>query len=574
MKRDSMAARTNHVLTFLWAMQGQRSPEESPRRPGGSKQTSRRTSEDNSRPGSRMYSPQTSKRNSLDEGPSIPAMARVKENETLPLTPVDDSETLLSDAHDNEGLATALEKGGDDAVKLLEAEEAMQNLKMHKNDSKLVSFPIKEDTPEKERPPEIPVKKKMSKAERRALQEAQRAAKAAAKVQNKPAAKEPVEKSTPATATSNTVKAVSNAKEKQETPEPASFFDHLPRQGHFSMEDLANIATEKAIPVACISLGVQMLEGTLRGTNNRSLAFLQMIDSAISSFELSEGQSFTREFTIAVKNMVSFLVRCRTLSPAVGNVVKSIKAELGRLAQTNLSNQEAKDELHQFIANFSLDKITIAQQALAGTAAAKINDGDIILTYSRSTTVEQTLKQAASEGKKFSVVIADGSPLFEGKGLLTELLRIGIPCEYMLLNSLETGMNLANKVMLGAAAVMSNGAVLSRAGTAAVAMSASLAHVPVIICSETYKFHERIQLDSITNNELADPAGLLQNVRVEDVKNSIQESHLSLLNIVYDTTPADFITVIITEVGALPPTSVPVVLREYRSETELMMNSS
>ena len=105
-------------------------------------------------------------------------------------------------------------------------------------------------------------------------------------------------------------------------------------------------------------------------------------------------------------------------------------------------------------------------------------------------------------------------------------------------------------------------------------MSASLAHVPVIICSETYKFHERIQLDSITNNELADPAGLLQNVRVEDVKNSIQESHLSLLNIVYDTTPADFITVIITEVGALPPTSVPVVLREYRSETELMMNSS
>lgn len=106
-------------------------------------------------------------------------------------------------------------------------------------------------------------------------------------------------------------------------------------------------------------------------------------------------------------------------------------------------------------------------------------------------------------------------------------------------------------------------------------MSATLAHVPVIICSETYKFHERIQLDSITNNELADPAGLLQNVRTQDVKDGIAKgSNLSLLNIVYDTTPADFITVIITEVGALPPTSVPVVLREYRSETELLMHSS
>ena len=555
------------MFSFLLILQGQRSPEDSPRRLGGSKQTSRRASEDNSRPGSRMYSPQTSKRNSLDEGPSIPAIARVKEQETLPLTPVEDSEMLLSDPQDNEGLSV-LEKQGEEAIKLLEAEEAMEHLKISKNDSKLTSFPIKEDTPDKERPPEIPVKKKMSKAERRALQEAQRAAKAAKtapKAQNKAPVKESVEKSGP----------VSSTMETREIPEPASFFDHLPRQGHFSMEELANIAAEKSIPVACISLGAQMLEGSIRGTNNRSLAFLQMIDTAISSFELSEGQSFTREFTIAVKNMVSFLVRCRTLSPAVGNVVKSIKAELGRLAQTNLSNQEARNEFHRFIATFSQDKITMAQQALAGTAAEKINNGDIILTYSRSTTVEQTLKQAASSGKKFSVVIADGSPLFEGKGLLTELLRVGIPCEYMLLNSLETGMNLANKVMLGAAAVMSNGAVLSRAGTAAVAMSATLAHVPVIICSETYKFHERIQLDSITNNELADPAGLLQNVRTQDVKDGIAKgSNLSLLNIVYDTTPADFITVIITEVGALPPTSVPVVLREYRSETELLMHSN
>ena len=135
--------------------------------------------------------------------------------------------------------------------------------------------------------------------------------------------------------------------------------------------------------------------------------------------------------------------------------------------------------------------------------------------------------------------------------------------------------------MLGAAAVMSNGAVLSRAGTAAVAMSASLAHVPVIICSETYKFHERVQLDSITNNELADPAALLRHDGIPlEIKDAVlrsdnhSPSSLSMLNIVYDTTPADYISVVITEVGALPPTSVPVVLREYRSETELMMQAS
>lgn len=61
------------------------------------------------------------------------------------------------------------------------------------------------------------------------------------------------------------------------------------------------------------------------------------------------------------------------------------------------------------------------------------------------------------------------------------------------------------KVFLGAAAVMSNGTVMSRVGAAGVAMMASTWEKPVIICCETYKFHERVLLDSITSNELGDP---------------------------------------------------------------------
>lgn len=64
------------------------------------------------------------------------------------------------------------------------------------------------------------------------------------------------------------------------------------------------------------------------------------------------------------------------------------------------------------------------------------------------------------------------------------------------------------KVMLGASAVLSNGTVMSRAGSAAVAMTAAASSTPVLICCETYKFHERVQLDSITHNELGDPDAL------------------------------------------------------------------
>lgn len=39
-----------------------------------------------------------------------------------------------------------------------------------------------------------------------------------------------------------------------------------------------------------------------------------------------------------------------------------------------------------------------------------------------------------------------------------------------------------------------------------------------------------------------------------------------LLNLVYDAMPQDYITLVVTEFGAIPPTSVPVILREYRQE--------
>jgi len=39
-----------------------------------------------------------------------------------------------------------------------------------------------------------------------------------------------------------------------------------------------------------------------------------------------------------------------------------------------------------------------------------------------------------------------------------------------------------------------------------------------------------------------------------------------VVNLTYDAMPAEYITMIITEFGMIPPTSVPVIVREYRKE--------
>jgi translation initiation factor eIF-2B subunit delta len=45
-----------------------------------------------------------------------------------------------------------------------------------------------------------------------------------------------------------------------------------------------------------------------------------------------------------------------------------------------------------------------------------------------------------------------------------------------------------------------------------------------------------------------------------------QQEGLGLLSLMYDTMPARCVSMVVTEVGAIPPTSVPVILREYRAD--------
>jgi len=89
-----------------------------------------------------------------------------------------------------------------------------------------------------------------------------------------------------------------------------------------------------------------------------------------------------------------------------------------------------------------------------------------------------------------------------GKKLLSVLSAMGIPCTYVLLPSIGSVITEVSIVLVGAHSLHSNGAVYSRAGTALVAMMAKQHSVPVVVCCETYKFSETVQLDSFTKNEL------------------------------------------------------------------------
>lgn len=61
-----------------------------------------------------------------------------------------------------------------------------------------------------------------------------------------------------------------------------------------------------------------------------------------------------------------------------------------------------------------------------------------------------------------------------------------------------------SKVFLGAHAILANGSVMSRAGTAQIALMAKAFNVPVLVACETHKSCERAQTDSIVYNEIGE----------------------------------------------------------------------
>lgn len=136
-----------------------------------------------------------------------------------------------------------------------------------------------------------------------------------------------------------------------------------------------------------------------------------------------------------------------------------------------------------------------------------------------------------------------------------------------------------------------------------VAAAAKSQRVPVIVLCESYKFSEKVQLGSIVFNEMGSTSEIavvddspspvpaapsasgkaagvaLPNYSpqlVSGYRGALESPPSSgkdaapyqILNMRYDCTPIGNISVVATETGLIPPTSIPVLIRELRTDSE------
>lgn len=289
-----------------------------------------------------------------------------------------------------------------------------------------------------------------------------------------------------------------------------------------------------------------------------------------------------------------------------------------------LNESEAKAVILEQLKTFIEERIQFAGDSIAKCVSSIIRDKDVLMTFGSSPLLRKIIAHAAKT-KSFQVVVVDTRPLQDGLLTIASLPE-NVRCIYVPLSGASHAMKSVTRVILGASSLMSNGAMLAPAGSAMIASLAKARQIPVIVTAESYKFTEKVQLDSIVFNELgsaaevavlspAGPNGELvavpQDFRgyrggMEKIATGVSDSSSSsgysdffnaaviaipvplsssaepnghrtgakpsgqlpfeVVNLRYDLTPVGNISVVATETGLIPPTSIPVLIRELMTE--------
>ncbi|XP_031842863.1 eukaryotic translation initiation factor 2B subunit delta [Nomia melanderi] len=351
----------------------------------------------------------------------------------------------------------------------------------------------------------------------------------------------------------------------KENAHEINLFKHLYHEREQAIVDV--LAVNSHIHPAIVRLGTQYARKVIVGSNARCVALLAAVKQLIQDFERPSQADFIRGLEASLLESMAYLHHCRPSAVSMQNALRHLMRQMTQLPPA-LSDADAKYKLCNAIDTYIHEQIELADKAISLTIQKKISHGDVILTYGYSSLIHKILLDAHTANKQFRVIVVDGRPWLEGKEQLRRLAKHGIECSYILINALSYVMPEVSKVFLGAHAILANGAVMSRTGTAQVALMARAFNIPVLVACETHKSYERVQTDSIVYNELGDADELAQGygTKKSQLANWKTKKSLNLLNITYDVTPADLVTAVVTELAILPCTSVPVILRIKPSE--------
>lgn len=282
----------------------------------------------------------------------------------------------------------------------------------------------------------------------------------------------------------------------------------------------------------------------IRGAAKIARYAAEALKDEVIHFDGNEIEEFRSTLNKAGKRLIATRPTAVSLRNAVLIVLKG------------LANEEDIDVLKKIIISQAEEFIESSKDALeriSEIGAKRIKPNSVILTHCNSTAAVSTIIKAHNQGKKITVYATESRPKRQGYITVRELAQADVPVTLIVDSAVRHIMPKVDIVVVGADTVASNGAVINKIGTSQIALCAHEARVPVMVCAETFKFShetlvgELVQIEERDVNEIVKP---------EDFPK------VRIFNPVFDTTPPEYVDVIVTEEGVISPHAAYEIIKE------------
>jgi len=277
----------------------------------------------------------------------------------------------------------------------------------------------------------------------------------------------------------------------------------------------------------------------VQGARNVAIAAIE----ALRTLAETTKSKTRKDFIIELCDARSLLFASRETEPLMRNAVRWV------ITQVEDSDERNVTELTNLVSVSSQKfqkNLEASKERIAEIGAKRIRDNSVVFTHCHSSTVTNMLGKVLETGKKFEVVCTETRPAFQGRITAREMSSLGVKTTFIVDSAARSFIHNVDLVVVGADAITSEGNVVNKIGTAAIALLAQEARKPFYVVSELLKFDPATLLGEYEKIE--------ERSRDEVWKEAPQE--LNVRNPAFDVTPRDLIHGIICEEGIVSPQSV------------------
>lgn len=257
-------------------------------------------------------------------------------------------------------------------------------------------------------------------------------------------------------------------------------------------------------------------------------------------------------FLTEMKKAEQILLATRPTAVSLPNAV--------RITLRGIAGAETEDDARLMVQNQAdafIQSSNAALNKIAEITAARIRDGDTVMTHCNSSAALAGIIRAKEQGKDITVFATEVRPWNQGRITIKTLNDHAIPTNFIVDSAVRTFMPEVDLVIVGADAVTVNGAVVNKIGTSQIALSAKEARKNLIVAAETYKFAPQTIFGNFIEIEDRSSSEVLP----DDVLRTLP--YVKVRNPVFDVTPAEYIDLIATEVGAVPPQLAYYIMKDH-----------